>query len=64
MRCRVGTEKTVALMAGPTWDTELLSELSACMADASICGLGQAAPNGLLSVFKHFPEDLERKADR
>ncbi len=62
--CRVGTEKSVALMADAKWDTELLSELSACMADASICGLGQAAPNGLLSVFKHFPEDLERKADR
>ena len=62
--CRVGTEKTAALMAGAKWDTALLSELSACMADASICGLGQAAPNGLLSVLEHFPEDLEGEAER
>ena len=62
--CRVGTEKTAALMAGAKWDTALLSELSACMADASICGLGQAAPNGLLSVLEHFPEDLESEAER
>ncbi len=56
--CRVGTEKAVALMERPKWDTDLLGELSQVMRDASICGLGQAAPNPLLSVMKHFPEDL------
>ena len=57
--CRAGTEKAVKLMDGPgPWDTALLSELSSCMMDASICGLGQAAPNGLLSVLKYFPSDL------
>jgi formate dehydrogenase len=40
------------------WNGELLTELSDAMRDASICGLGQAAPNGLLSVFKYFPEDV------
>ena len=39
-------------------DTALLTELSATMADASICGLGQAASNPILSVMKHFPEDI------
>ena len=56
--CRNGTEKAVALMARPTWDAALLQELSAAMMDASICGLGQAAPNPLLSVLKHFPEEV------
>ncbi len=56
--CRVGTEKAVALMERPEWDTGLLAELSQVMRDASICGLGQAAPNPLQSVIKHFPEDL------
>jgi formate dehydrogenase beta subunit len=56
--CRVGTEKAVKLMANGTWDEALLSELSAAMRDASICGLGQAAPNPLASVFRYFPEDL------
>ena len=56
--CRVGTEKAVALMERPEWDTDLLAELSQVMRDASICGLGQAAPNPLQSVIKHFPEDL------
>ncbi len=40
------------------WDRPLLEELCGVMMDASICGLGQAAPNPLLSVLKHFPEDL------
>ena len=57
--CRVGTEKAVTLMAAGHWDKPLLSELSTAMADASICGLGQAAPNPLLCALKHFPEDLE-----
>jgi formate dehydrogenase len=56
--CRVGCEKAVKLMEGGPWDAALLRELSAAMLDASICGLGQAAPNPLLSALKHFPEDL------
>ena len=56
--CRVGTGKAVKLMGRPAWDGPLLRELSAAMLDASICGLGQAAPNPLLMVLKHFPEDL------
>jgi formate dehydrogenase len=54
--CRVGTEKAAALMDRAEWDEALLTELSAAMRDASICGLGQAAPNPLLSVLRHFPE--------
>ena len=56
--CRVGTEKAVKLMSRPKWDAGLLTELSQGMTDASICGLGQAAANPLLSVLKHFPEDV------
>ncbi len=56
--CRVGTEKAVALMSDGRWDPALLRELSAGMADASICGLGQAAPNPLLSILRYFPEEL------
>jgi formate dehydrogenase len=56
--CRVGTEKAVKLMSGHAWDKELLIELSAAMASASICGLGQAAPNPLLCLLKYFPEEL------
>ena len=56
--CRVGTEKAVKLMMLPTWDQPLLNELSEVMADASICGLGQAASNPIQCVMKHFPEDI------
>jgi len=56
--CRVGTEKAALLMDRPAWDAPLLTELSAAMRDASICGLGQAAPNPLLSALRYFPEDL------
>jgi formate dehydrogenase len=56
--CRVGTEKAVKLMTRPQWDQGLLAELSKAMADASICGLGQAAGNPINSVLKYFPEDL------
>ncbi|PPR22274.1 MAG: NADH-quinone oxidoreductase subunit 1 [Alphaproteobacteria bacterium MarineAlpha10_Bin2] len=56
--CRAGTEKAVKLMSAPDWDGPLLRELSQTMMDASICGLGQAAPNPLLMVLKHFPEDV------
>ena len=55
--CRVGTEKAVALMSNPTWDAPLLVEVGRVMADASICGLGQAAANPLNSVLKFFPEE-------
>ncbi len=58
--CRVGTEKAVKLMANRPWDEALLTELSDAMRDASICGLGQAAPNPLLSVLKYFPEELTK----
>lgn len=57
--CRVGTAKALALIEDENWDTELLGELSQAMADASICGLGQAAPNPLLSVMKYFPHELK-----
>jgi len=58
--CRVGTEKAVKLMENGPWDAALLTELSNLMRDASICGLGQAAPNPLLSVLKFFPEELSK----
>jgi formate dehydrogenase beta subunit len=58
--CRAGTEKAVKLMAQGPWDPALLTELSAAMRDASICGLGQAAPNPLLCVLKYFPEELSK----
>ncbi len=58
--CRVGTEKAAHLMANGPWDPALLDELAALMRDASICGLGQAAPNPLLSVLKYFPEELTK----
>lgn len=54
--CRVGTEKAAALMARPVWDVPLLEELIRTMADASICGLGQAAGNPVKSLLAHFPE--------
>jgi len=57
--CRVGTEKAVKLMQRGPWDVNLLTELAALMRDASICGLGQAAPNPLMSVLKYFPDDLK-----
>ncbi len=57
--CRNGTEKAVVMMGAASPDTALLGELAVTMADASICGLGQAASNPLVSVMKHFPEDIE-----
>jgi formate dehydrogenase len=56
--CRVGTEKAVKLLERPRWDEPLLQELSRAMADASICGLGQAAPNPLRTALKYFREEL------
>ena len=58
--CRVGTEKAAKLMAKGPWDVKLLEELSTAMRDASICGLGQAAPNPLLCVLKYFPDELSK----
>ena len=56
--CRVGTAKAVTLMNKPSWDLALVAELSQVMRDASICGLGQAAPNPMDSVVKYFPQEL------
>ncbi|MBV8209202.1 MAG: NAD(P)H-dependent oxidoreductase subunit E [Burkholderiaceae bacterium] len=56
--CRVGTEKAVQLLASPRWDRGLLEELSQAMADASICGLGQAAPNPIRCVIQYFPHEI------
>ena len=54
--CRVGTEKAVKLMQAEIWDADLLGELSTAMRDASICGLGQAAPNPMESILRYFPD--------
>jgi formate dehydrogenase len=56
--CRVGTAKAVALMERDDWNRDLLTDLSTVMMDASICGLGQAAPNPFLSVYKYFPHEV------
>ncbi len=58
--CRVGTAKAVQLMKRPVWDAALLEELATAMADASICGLGQAAPNPLRCALKYFPEEFSQ----
>ena len=55
--CRVGTHKAALMMQQESWDFALLSELSQTMIDASICGLGQAAPNPLLCLMRYFPAD-------
>jgi formate dehydrogenase len=57
--CRSGTAKALALMEQPHWDAPLLGELSQVMRDASICGLGQAAPNPFDCVIRYFPHELE-----
>ncbi|MDP3834205.1 MAG: NADH-ubiquinone oxidoreductase-F iron-sulfur binding region domain-containing protein [Hydrogenophaga sp.] len=56
--CRAGTTKAVQLMQAPVWDAPLLGELSQVMRDASICGLGQAAPNPVDSVLRFFPHEV------
>lgn len=56
--CRVGCEKAVKLMEKKTWDKPLLEELCQVMVDASICGLGQAAPNPIRLTIKHFPDEV------
>ena len=57
--CRVGTDKAARLMEAPVWDRPTLEDLSAVLADASICGLGQAAPNPIRSVLRHFAHEVE-----
>jgi formate dehydrogenase beta subunit len=57
--CRVGTVKALDLMGAKKWDAPLMKELSQAMMDASICGLGQAAPNPVLTVLKYFPKEVE-----
>jgi len=56
--CRVGTAKALDLIEAPEWDIDLLADLSSVMRDASICGLGQAAPNPVDCVIKYFPHEL------
>ena len=56
--CRVGTAKAAKLMEAPAWDGATLEDLSQVMADASICGLGQAAPNPIRCVQKYFPHEI------
>ncbi len=57
--CRVGTAKAAEIIKKPKWDLALLADLSQVMRDASICGLGQAAPNPVDCVIKYFPEELQ-----
>jgi formate dehydrogenase len=54
----VGTAKAATLMEQKDWNTDLLEELASVMVDASICGLGQAAPNPMRCVIKYFPDEL------
>ncbi|NRB34710.1 MAG: NAD(P)H-dependent oxidoreductase subunit E [Rhodobacteraceae bacterium] len=56
--CRVGCEKAVKLMQAEHWDQSLLEDLCTAMSDASICGLGQAAPNPIRLTMAHFPDEL------
>ncbi|MFM8863466.1 MAG: NADH-ubiquinone oxidoreductase-F iron-sulfur binding region domain-containing protein [Limnohabitans sp.] len=56
--CRVGTDKAAQLMAREVWDRETLADLAQVMGDASICGLGQAAPNPIRCVLAHFPHEV------
>jgi len=56
--CRVGTDKAAALMAAPAWDHDTLGDLAQVMGDASICGLGQAAPNPIRCVQRYFADEV------
>jgi len=60
--CRVGTDKAARLMDAQQWDQTTLEDLSQVMIDASICGLGQAAPNPIRSVVKHFAHEIGARA--
>ncbi len=55
--CRVGTAKAAALMAQANWDAALLEDLCQVLADASICGLGQAAANPIRCALRYFPDE-------
>ena len=57
--CRVGTGKAAKLMQAKSWDQETLEDLATVMVDASICGLGQAAPNPIRCIHKYFPEEVQ-----
>ncbi|MBO66786.1 MAG: NADH-quinone oxidoreductase subunit F [Acidiferrobacteraceae bacterium] len=56
--CRVGSDRAWNLMQDKSWDSDLLEDLCVVMEDASICGLGQAAPNPLRSIMRHFPGEV------
>ncbi len=56
--CRVGTAKAAQLMEAPQWDSSLLDDLAQVMGDASICGLGQAAPNPIRCIQKYFAHEV------
>ena len=60
--CRVGCDRAVRLMESPTWDQHLLEELATVMEDASICGLGQAAPNPIRCTIRYFPHEITGKS--
>ncbi len=62
--CRVGTEKMLAMLERDEWDVAALKQLAQVMMDASICGLGQAAPNPVLGVLEHFPTQLAAQGIR
>ena len=59
--CRVGTQKALRLMQEPRWDLDLLGDLASVMRDASICGLGQAAPNPFECLIAHFPDEFSQE---
>jgi formate dehydrogenase len=56
--CRVGTDKAAQLMTAKVWDADTLQDLAQVMGDASICGLGQAAPNPIRCVLQYFPHEV------
>ena len=56
--CRVGTDKAARLMQADVWDRATLEDLNIVMTDASICGLGQAAPNPVRCVVKYFAHEI------
>jgi formate dehydrogenase len=62
--CRVGTDKAAQLMTSPVWDADTLQDLAQVMGDASICGLGQAAPNPIRCVLDYFPHEVGAEASR
>jgi len=62
--CRVGTDKAAQLMTAQLWDAETLQDLAQVMGDASICGLGQAAPNPIRCVLDYFPQEVAKEASR